>query len=113
MLTNNEMLEIAEKYLKRMTADEDDTLVIESDQTIKKPYGNIYYFDYKKYLETGDFAYAAVGSAPFLVEKDNRRVVQFGTAGSLEYQLEAYENETMVPALDTYWYPDEDRFSHK
>ncbi|WP_157559962.1 hypothetical protein U8527_07540 [Kordia algicida OT-1] len=50
---------------------------------------------------------------PFLVEKVKRRVVQFGTLGKLKLQIEAYENGAFTGALDTYWYPDEDRFSHK
>ncbi|MGH1385785.1 hypothetical protein [Kordia sp.] len=113
MLTDNEMLEIAEKYLKKVNESEKDVLVILPELTIKKSYGNIYYFNYKKYLETGNVGNSVFGSAPFLVEREKLRIVQFGTFGSLEHQLEAYENETMVPALDTYWYPDEDRFSHK
>ncbi|WP_298419718.1 hypothetical protein [uncultured Kordia sp.] len=36
MLTDKD---IVEKYLKRMTADEDDVLVIYPDETIKKSYG--------------------------------------------------------------------------
>jgi len=113
MLTDKDMLEIADQYLERINGSLDDVFLILPELTIKKPYGNIYYFDYKKYLETGNVRDSVFGSAPFLVEKDKHRIVQFGTAGSLESQLEAYEKGTFVPALDTFWYPYEDRFSHK
>jgi hypothetical protein len=113
MLTDKEMLEIAERYLTKVNASEKDVLVVLPDLTIKKSYGNVYYFDFKKFMETGDAKYAVFGGAPFLVEKERRRVVQFGTIGSIEDQILAYEAGTLVPALDTYWYPDEDRFSHK
>ncbi|WP_262484176.1 hypothetical protein [Chryseobacterium sp. CBo1] len=41
------------------------------------------------------------------------RVVSFGTAGILEREIKAYENGTLSTALDSYWYPDEDRFDYK
>jgi len=111
MLTDKEMLEVAEKYLKKIGEPNNlDLILLEN---IKKPYGIIYHFNSKQCVITGDFRYSVVGNAPFLVEKEKNRVVQFGTAGSLEDQLEDFENGTFVGALDTYWYPDEDRFSHK
>ena len=111
MLTDKEVLEIAEKYLKKMGGANNKELVIL--EITKKTYGNIFHFNSKKCVETGDFQYSIVGNAPFLVEKKRGRVVQFGTSELLEKQLKAYENGTMIPSLHTYWYPDEDRFSHK
>ena len=113
MLSEKEMLEIAERYLIKKNGSPNDVLVIIPQLTIKKPYGNIYNFNFKRYLETGDFKYSVTGHAPFLVEKNRRRVVQFGTIDPLEDQLVEYENRTMMGTMDTYWYPDEDRFSHK
>ena len=116
MLTDQEMLEIAELYLKSRAehfGGSDIAVVILTDHTIKKPYGNIYDYQSKEFLLTGNFNKTLVGNAPFLVEKKMGRVVQFGTAEILERQLKAYENGTMSTALDTYWYPDEDRFDYK
>ena len=101
MQTDKEMLEIAEKYLIRMTDDDDIEAVILDIE--KKEYGNIYFFNNKKYIETGEFRYAIGNNAPFLVEKEKRRVVQFGTSGKLELQIEAYENGTFTVSLNTYW----------
>jgi hypothetical protein len=79
---------------------------------LEKHYGNIYFFNSKKFIETGDVNKSIGGNGPFLVEKEKGRVVQFGSLG-FRNQILAYEAGTLVPALDTYWYPDEDRFSHK
>ncbi|UKB84174.1 hypothetical protein LF887_00560 [Chryseobacterium sp. MEBOG06] len=47
------------------------------------------------------------------MEKETERVVSFGSLGTLEDNIKSYENGTMTPSLDLYWYPDEDRFDYK
>ncbi|KPE50500.1 hypothetical protein [Chryseobacterium indologenes] len=111
MLTDKEMLEIAERFIRRVVDKSIEPMLY--DNIIKKPYGNIYSFNSKESILTGNFNKSLVGNAPFLVEKETGRVVGFGTSGSLEDYLEAYENGTFTSALDTYWYPDEDRFDYK
>lgn len=111
MLTDQEMLGIAEHYM--LFESNNIELKLIYSNIIKKPYGNIFSYDSKKHIETGDFKYHIPGSAPFLVEKKTGRVVNFGTAQTLEFYLDAYEKGTLKPTLDRYWYPDEERYSHK
>lgn len=115
MLTDKEMLNIAEHYLKRRGkfGGADIEIVILTEETIKKPYGNIYYYQSKEFLVTRDFNKSLAGNAPFLVEKKTGRVVQFSTAGILKNEIKAYENGILSTSLHTYWYPDEDRFDYK
>lgn len=116
MLTDQEMLKIAERYLKSRAehfGGSDIEVVILPEETIKKPYGNIYRYQSKEYILTRNFNKALAGNAPFLVEKKSGRVVGLGTAGTLESSVKDYENGTMTPSLDLYWYPDEDRFDYK
>ncbi len=112
MLTDKEMLAIAERFLKKMGEGGKDIEVV-IDKIIKKPYGNVYSYDAKEYLLTGNFNKSLVGSAPFLVESKGGRVVAFSTVGHLEDQLKSYENDTLGKSLTRYWYPDEDRFDYK
>ena len=112
MLTNQEMLVIAEKFIRRKV-DESVEPIILHEETIKKPYGNIYYYQSKEFLMTRDFNKHLAGNAPFLVEKKAGRVVGLGTAMDLEDYIKAYENGTLVKTLTRYWYPDEDRFDYK
>ncbi|MDR4891788.1 MULTISPECIES: hypothetical protein [unclassified Chryseobacterium] len=111
MLTDKEMLIIAEKFIRRVVDENIEPMLY--DDIIKKSYGNIYFFNSKEAILTGNDNKSLVGAGPFLVEKKNGKVVTFGTSGILERQLKAYENGTMTTALDTYWYPDEDRFDYK
>lgn len=112
MLTDKEMLEIADRFIRKIV-DKSIEPMIYIDDIIKKSYGNIYHFNSKKYISTGDFKYALMGGGPFLVEKEGGRVVNFGTAGDLDDQLEAYKNRELGLCLTNYWYPDEDRFDYK
>ena len=52
MLTDKEMLDIAERYLRKLREIGDNTIepMIYADHTIKKPYGNIYSFNSKEYI---------------------------------------------------------------
>ncbi|MFK7747267.1 MAG: hypothetical protein AB8B65_02635 [Kordia sp.] len=104
MLTEQEMLEVAKKYMSFISNDTVEIIVIDQ-LTIKKSYGNIYYSENKKYFETGDFKYHVI-TGPFLVEKATGRVVNFGTARAVEFYIDAYEKGNLELSLDLYWYPD-------
>lgn len=112
MLTEQEMLEIAEHYISFMSND-DIELKIYHELTIRKSYGNAYKYDSKRYAETGEFKYHVPGSPPFLVEKETGIIVSFGTAYSEEHYIEAYEKGTLIPSLGRYWYAADERYSHK
>ncbi len=111
MLTDKEILDIAERFIRRIVDKSIEPMLY--DNIIKKSYGNIYFFNSKEYILTGNFNKSLMGGGPFLVEKKSGRVVGFGTACILENEIKAYENGTLSTALDTYWYPDEDRFDYK
>ncbi|WP_053002652.1 hypothetical protein [Kordia jejudonensis] len=112
MLTQQEMLTIAEHYMS-FSSDKKIEFTLYYESIIRKEYGNIYKYDSKKYIKTGDFKYHVPGSAPFLVEKETGRVVNFGTAYPLEFYLDEYENGNMTPSLNLYWYPDTQKYHYK
>lgn len=68
MLTDKEMLEIADRFIRKIV-DKSIEPMIYIDDIIKKSYGNIYHFNSKKYILTGVFKYALMGGGSFLVEK--------------------------------------------
>ena len=118
MLTDKEMLEIAKKYLKKMEEEkalelgEENSHELMITETINKTLGNIYYFSIKLFYETLDRKYA-INASPFLVEKERRRILLFGTHYHPDQQYEDYENGKYVTSLHSFWYPDEDRYSYK
>ncbi len=76
MLTDEKMLKIAERYLKKLKELGDGIEVI-IERVSKKLYGNIYPYESKEYIETGNFNKSLFINFPFLVEKKAGRVVQF------------------------------------
>jgi immunity protein 35 of polymorphic toxin system len=92
---------IATRYIDRLDARvaESDLLVLLDERTIEKPYGWIFFYTSKGWLETGDMKYAIAGNAPFLVERDTGEVRVFGTARSTEWYVEQYERGFQVGSI--------------
>lgn len=61
------------------------------DSIIEKSYGWYFCFQSKKYIETGNPLDMLVRSGGFIVEKENGKVVKFGSAYSLEKNFGIYE----------------------
>jgi len=112
MLTDKEMKQIAERFINKLGKESNIEMIL-SDELGGKPYGNVYHFESKEYILTGDPGKAIAGSFLFMVEKETGRVINFGTYGHLEDHLKNYQNGTMSKSLDLYWYPDEDRYDNK
>ena len=91
MLTEQAILEIAEGFNKKIEAESGIDTILVHEYTIKKPYGDVFFYTSKKYYETHDDRYAVAGNAPFLVENTTGKIIEFGTAMDTEYYLEEYE----------------------
>lgn len=91
MLTQKQIVGIAKNHIKELEKKTKIELVIGYEETIIKPYGNIYFYTSKKFVKTGDFKYAIAGNAPFLIENQTGNVISFGTAKSDEYYINEYE----------------------
>jgi hypothetical protein len=60
-------------------------------QTITKPYGWVFFYQTRKWLETGDFRHAMVGNAPIIVDRIDGNVLVTGTALPVDDYLAKYE----------------------
>ena len=70
---------------------DDDELIIVDDATITKPWGWVFFYASKKWMETRDIRYAIAGNAPLIVEKNSGNVIPTGTAYSTKKYIENYE----------------------
>ncbi|WGD35821.1 hypothetical protein [Olleya sp. YS] len=109
MLTEQELLEIANKYISYKNEKSEIEFMILDEFTLKKSYGYIFFYTSKKYYETKDFKYAIAGNGPFLVENKEGLVYKFGTARDTEYYIKEYEAGTWVPASDGIWRSDNEQ----
>jgi hypothetical protein len=64
--------------------------------TIAKPYGWIFFYQSKEYLDGGDELTMFVGNAPIIVDRNTSELRVTGTAMPLEHYLEEYE-KTLPP----------------
>ena len=61
------------------------------DNIVEKEYGWLIFSQTKRYIETGDPTFVAVGSGGVLVEKHTGRLIEFGSAYPTEINLQIYE----------------------
>lgn len=101
MLTDNKMLEIANKYVGQIGQEINIELIILSE-FIKKSYGNVY-----GYVAKDSTKHRLAGNGPFLVKNDTGIVIQFGTSDDVEYYLNGYENGTWKPSTHGVWDPNQ------
>jgi hypothetical protein len=99
-VTFEEAKEIAKAYIEaNQLRPEDQTdgnkLILSEGETIEKEYGWHFFSAPSKFIETEDIRYAIAGNAPFLIEKENGRLVEFGTAYPIEYYIEQYEKNLL------------------
>lgn len=91
MLTEQELLNIANNYINKTKEGLEDNFIIINEATIKKPYGSIFFYTSKKFYETNDDRYALAGNAPFLVENESGNIITFGSSKATEDYIEEYE----------------------
>jgi hypothetical protein len=87
-ITKAEAEQIARKYVK--TLGQTMELVLLVDQTIERSFGWIFFYDSKRYIETGDIRHALAGNAPVIVTKADGQIHETGTAYPLEHYLKAF-----------------------
>ena len=61
------------------------------EATITKPYGWVFFYESKIYLETGDVGEFLVGNAPILIDRVNAELITFGTSYLTEHYIQEYE----------------------
>ncbi|GHU01662.1 hypothetical protein FACS1894154_11630 [Betaproteobacteria bacterium] len=96
-MTKEQAALCAQAYLDNLSrSDLGDRYVLIEESTIEKPYGWIFVFNSKKFLDTGNFIYALGGNGPIIVEKDTGVLHQLGTAMSLENSIKEFEEKIHV-----------------
>jgi len=91
VISIDDAADLAQRFLDARHHLEDDRLVIMRDRTLEKPYGWVFFYNSRRYLETGDFRHMAGGNAPLLVSRSSGNIVVLGTALPLEEYLEPYD----------------------
>lgn len=59
--------------------------------TITKPYGWVFFYQSKAFLETNEYQHALAGNAPILVNRITDEIIATGTANTIDKYLTDYE----------------------
>jgi hypothetical protein len=68
-----------------------DSLVVLDECTIEKDYGWIFFYESKRWLDSGDLSDRVLGNVPILVDRQTGRLHFFGSDRSIEEYIEEYE----------------------
>lgn len=87
---------VADRLLENSSFLHKDSLIILDKLTIEKPYGWIFFYDSKLWLETKETQYAIAGNSPIIVDKETLEQTSYPSAYSLEKMLQEYEEEKKI-----------------
>lgn len=92
MIDFNAAKEIARRHIAGVKVAPGIELVLIEQRTIERPFGWVFFFDSKKYLESQDREYTVLG-APFIVDRRDGSLHPLKTAPPVQHYIEQYERE--------------------
>ena len=94
MLRRSEALELVSKQLDGKSSDNVQYVVV-NESTIEKPFGWVFFYQSKKFLETGIFMHRLAGNGPVFVNKMTGEIDFFGSLPPFEVILADYERKLL------------------
>jgi hypothetical protein len=88
-ITKARALEIAREVVAQL-ADHHDYVVME-DKTVERPFGWVFFYTTRQYLETGDRQYLVPGTAPLVVHRADGSIEHLATSVPPARAIEIYE----------------------
>ncbi|MEZ4263997.1 MAG: YrhB domain-containing protein [Polyangiaceae bacterium] len=86
-------------HLRRRGVGGTDGIAIIDSQTIEKPYGWVFYYNSRRYVESGDLVYALVGlvgQGPVVVFAASGEIVELGSAVPAEAAIRQLEDSRQI-----------------
>jgi hypothetical protein len=92
MLTKSEALEILSKKLLEQSGPEKPWVIVDKE-TIERPFGWVFFYQSKKFLETGIFSYRLAGNGPVVIDRITGAVEFHGPLVNLEQLIKEHEDK--------------------
>jgi hypothetical protein len=93
MINREQAIEIARAYVSELKWPGIQEMIIYDRGIIERPFGWVFHYNSRAFIETGDFHDDAIGNAPIIVDRTDGSVHLTGTAYPLEYYFEKYERQ--------------------
>lgn len=82
---------VAQAHIGEMQTPAVPSLVLMDEETIERPYGWVFVYQNRAFVETGEFRYMLGGNSPFIVARETGAITQLGTRLPVEQSLREYE----------------------
>jgi hypothetical protein len=92
MITKIEALELVSKKLRQMSPAADPFVPVEAS-TIERSFGWVFFYNSRKFLETGVTRYRLAGNGPIIVNKVSGEIVFCGSNKPPEELINDYETK--------------------
>ena len=70
----------------------DDELILEDDQVIETDFGWVFFYNTKKYLESGNHAFYLLGNAPIIFDNRDESIHGTGTLYPVDYYIKRHKD---------------------
>jgi hypothetical protein len=84
---------VAERHLAEIALSSSDELALLDEETMETEFGWVFFWNSKRYRETGEFEDALAGNAPFIVDRRDESVHDTSTAEPIEEIIERYRKD--------------------
>ena len=94
-ITYDEALATITKRIDELSQEVEEPLVIVDENLIEKPFGWVFFYNSKKFIDSGEAKYMLMGNAPFIFNRFTGEVVVTGTAYPIEKYISLYEKNLL------------------
>jgi len=89
--TREQALQAARKHLLTKYQLGDDAVIFLDSFTRERPYGWVFFYESRRFVETGDIMHAFGGNGPLVADAERERIFEVGTANGVEAELSKTE----------------------
>jgi len=90
MIDRDEAQRRASAYVAKFSTPSNEFVIV-PEATLERSFGWVFFYNSKRFVETGDILFALAGNAPIIVDRRTAGIHVTGTAKPLEHYIAAYE----------------------
>ena len=91
MISLEEARQRVSRYLGRADPYQAEEIELVIVETMERPWGWVFFYQSRRYLETGDFSSCLAGNSPIIVDARSGVATVTGTAHPVEHYIAEYE----------------------
>ena len=97
-MTYKEAFKVVRNFLDEMTSSSESTpeLTIVEEDTIEKPFGWVFFYQSKIFLETGEYQHRVAGNGPLIVNREGGNLYICPSYQSSEKSISIYEQNISI-----------------